>query len=509
MKANYDVLIIGAGLSGIGMACHLAEACPDKRIGILERRSVIGGTWDLFRYPGIRSDSDMFSFGYKFRPWHELKVLADGPSIRRYIVDTAREYGVDKHIQFGLKILRASWSSEDRCWTVTAHNEGSHETCILTCKFLIPCTGYYNYDHGHRPDFAGLERYRGICVHPQHWPEGLDYRGKRVIVIGSGATAVTLVPAMAGKASHVTLLQRSPSYVFSVPGYDKISAVLQKVLPARWVYGLARWRNIRLQRFLYKAAKRRPQRVRSWLLSHVEQQLGHGADMRHFSPRYNPWDERLCAVPDGDLFKVIREGKASVVTDHIETFTETGIRLKSGKSLDADIIITATGLQLQSLGGMEVQVDGQPRHPSSLMTYKSVLMQDVPNLANLFGYTNAPWTLKVDLAANYICRLLNHMDRHGYDVVTPRAPAGEMLDETVMDSLQSGYVQRGRSAVPRQGRTLPWRVLHNFETDRAMLTKHPISDAALEFVRAATTATVTRSRPGRDLVAASMDETAV
>ncbi|UBM08570.1 flavin-containing monooxygenase [Cupriavidus metallidurans] len=509
MNANYDVLIIGAGLSGIGMACHLAEACPGKRVGILERRSAIGGTWDLFRYPGIRSDSDMFSFGYKFRPWHELKVLADGPSIRRYIGDTAREYGVDKWIQFGLKVLRASWSSEDQYWTVTTQQEGSHDTRTLTCKFLIPCTGYYNYDHGHRPDFAGLERFQGICVHPQHWPEDLDYRGKRVIVIGSGATAVTLVPAMAGQASHVTMLQRSPSYVFSVPAYDKISAVLQKMLPARWVYGLARWRNIRLQRFIYRTAKRWPRRVRSWLLSHVEQQLGHGADMRHFSPSYNPWDQRLCAVPDGDLFKVISEGKASVVTDHIETITETGIRLKSGKSLDADIIITATGLQLQSLGGMEVQVDGRPRHPSSLMTYKSVLMQDVPNLANLFGYTNASWTLKVDLAANYICRLLNHMDRHGYNVVTPIAPAGEMLEETVMDSLQSGYVQRGRSTLPRQGRTPPWRVLHNFVADREMLTRHPIHDPALRFVRAATTTTVARGRPACDLVATSMDETAV
>ncbi|WP_011301269.1 flavin-containing monooxygenase [Cupriavidus necator] len=506
MKADFDVLIIGAGLSGIGMACHLAEACPDKRVGILERRSAIGGTWDLFRYPGIRSDSDMFSFGYKFRPWHELKVLADGPAIRRYIADTAREYGVDKSIRFGLKVLRASWSSEDRSWTVTVQQEDSHETHSLTCKFLISCTGYYNYDHGYRPDFTGLERFQGICVHPQHWPQDLDYHGKRVIVIGSGATAVTLVPSMAGKASHVTMLQRSPSYVFSVPAYDKISAVLQKMLPASWVFGLARWRNIRLQRFIYRAARRWPQRVRAWLLSHVEQQLGHGADLRHFSPEYNPWDQRLCAVPDGDLFKAIREGKASVVTDQIDTFTETGVRLKSGRRLDADIIVTATGLQLQSLGGMEVQVDGQPRHASSLMTYKSVLMQDVPNMAHLFGYTNAPWTLKVDLAASYICRLLDHMDRHEYEVVTPGAPAGEMLDETVMDSLQSGYVQRGRNVLPRQGRKLPWRVVHNFEADRDMLTRHPVSDPALAFVRAATTA---RTGKASELVATRMDGTAV
>jgi cation diffusion facilitator CzcD-associated flavoprotein CzcO len=498
-------LIIGAGLSGIGMACHLAKECPDKRVGILERRSAIGGTWDLFRYPGIRSDSDMFSFSYKFRPWHEPKVLADGPSIRRYIADTAREYGVDKCIQFGLKILRAAWSSEQRCWTVTAQKEGSGETSTVTCKYLITCAGYYNHDRGYRPDFPGLERFQGICIHPQHWPEGLDYRGKRVVVIGSGATAVTLVPAMADQAEHVTMLQRSPSYVVSVPAYDKISAALQTVLPARWVYGLARWRNIRLHSVKYKAVKRWPQRIRSRLLSQVEKQLGKGADMQHFSPKYNPWDQRICAVPDGDLFKVIREGKASVVTDHIETFTETGIRLKSGETLDADIIITATGMQLQSLGGMEVQVDGQPRHASSLMTYKSVLMQDLPNMANLFGYIGAPWTLKVDLAANYICRLLNHMDSRGYDVVTPRALAGEMLDETVMDALQSGYVQRGRSSLPRQGRALPWRVLHDFDTDREMLMKHPIDDAALEFVRAATTAKLVHSQPASARVATAID----
>jgi cation diffusion facilitator CzcD-associated flavoprotein CzcO len=489
MKVNYDVLIIGAGLSGIGMACHLAKACPDKHVGIIERRSAIGGTWDLFRYPGIRSDSVMFSFGYKFRPWHELKVLADGDSIRRYIVDTAREYGVDRWIRFGLKILRASWSSDLQCWSVTALKEQSGETVTLTARFLIPCTGYYNYDHGYLPDFPGFERFKGTRVHPQHWPERLDYRGKRVVVIGSGATAVTLVPAMSGEAAHVTMLQRSPSYIFSVPAYDKISAVLQKLLPARSVYRMARWRNIHLQRFIYKAAKRWPKRVRSWLLSHVEQQLGNATHMRHFAPEYNPWDERLCAVPDGDLFKVIREGKASVITDHIVTFTETGIRLKSGRTLEADIIVTATGLQLQSLGGIDVQVDGQPRRAGDLMTYKSVLMQDVPNMANLFGYTNAPWTLKVDLAAGYICRLLDHMDRHGYEVVTPRAPAGEMLDETVMDSLRSGYVQRGRDGLPRQGQALPWRVMHDFASDSEMLTKQPIDDSALEFTRAATART--------------------
>ncbi|MBU9375909.1 NAD(P)/FAD-dependent oxidoreductase [Burkholderia multivorans] len=485
MKTDFDVLIIGAGISGIGMACHLARECPDKRVGILERRHAIGGTWDLFRYPGIRSDSDMFSFGYQFRPWHEYKVLADGPSIRQYVADTAREHGVDRLIRFGVRIDGASWSTERCRWTVSARQEDTGEALTFTCAYLIPCTGYYNHDQGYLPDFPGQERFKGLRVHPQHWPEELDYRGKRVVVIGSGATAVTLVPAMAGRAAHVTMLQRSPSYIFSVPAYDKISAALDRVLPTRWVYGLARWRNIRLQRLIYKAAKRWPRPVRAWLLSHVEKRVGGGVDMRHFTPKYNPWDERLCAVPDGDLFKVLREGKASVVTDHIETFTESGILLKSGKTLEADIIVTATGLQLQSLGGMSLHVDGRHVEVGKTMTYKGVLMQDVPNFAYLFGYTNAPWTLKIDMAANYVCRLLKHMDAEGFQTVTAHAPGGEMLDESILGSLQSGYVQRGQDVLPRQGRALPWRVLHSLEADRDMLLKDGIVDSALVFRRAA------------------------
>ncbi|MGU7778914.1 flavin-containing monooxygenase [Burkholderia sp. PU8-34] len=494
MNADYDVLIIGAGISGIGIACHLARECPGKRVGILERRNAIGGTWDLFRYPGIRSDSDMFSFGYRFRPWHDYKVLADGPSIRRYIADTAREHGVDRLIHFGVRIDDASWSTEQRRWTVSARHEGTGQTSTFTCKTLVPCTGYYNHDQGFLPDFPGQARFKGLRIHPQHWPDDLDYRGKRVVVIGSGATAVTLVPAMADKAAHVTMLQRSPSYIFSVPAYDKLSAALDRVLPTRWVYGIARWRNIRLQRFLYKAAKRWPRRIRSWLLSHVEKQLGGGVDMRHFTPNYNPWDERLCAVPDGDLFKVLRDGRASVVTDHIDTFTENGILLKSGQTLEADVIVTATGLQLQSLGGMNVHVDGRRIEVSNVMTYKGVLVQDVPNFAYLFGYTNAPWTLKVDMAAAYVCRLLKHMDEEGLDMVTARAPNDEMLDESILGSLQSGYVQRGQSVLPRQGRALPWRVLHSLEADREMLLKDAIADPALEFRRAVTGADASIAR---------------
>jgi len=480
MTTNFDVLIIGAGLSGIGMACHLSKACPTKRVGILERRQAIGGTWDLFRYPGIRSDSDMITFGYSFRPWGGHKVLADGATIRQYIEETAREHGVDRLIRFGTKINGANWSSEQRCWTVDAVDEASGEKLRFTCKQLVSCTGYYNHDHGYLPHFPGEDQFRGMRIHPQHWPEDLDYRGKRIVVVGSGATAVTLIPAMAGRAAHVTMLQRSPSYVMTVPGHDKVAAALGHIFPARWVYGMARWRNLRLQQMIYKAAKRWPTRVRSWLLNHVRKQVGSNVDMQHFTPKYNPWDERLCAVPDGDLFKVIREGKASVVTDQIHTFTENGILLKSGKRLEADIVITATGLQLQSLGGMRLTVDGKQVEPSKLMTYKSVLLQDVPNFAYLFGYTNAPWTLKVEMSANYLCRLWRHMDAKGCDVMTARAPAGEMLDESVLGSLRSGYVQRGQAILPRQGRSLPWRVLNNLKADRAMLLNDPVTDAALE-----------------------------
>ncbi len=484
MKPMYDVLIIGAGLSGIGMACHLAQECPGKKVAILERRNAIGGTWDLFRYPGIRSDSDMFSFGFKFRPWHALEVLADGPSIREYIRTTAHEYGMEDKVQFGLKTTKAEWSSEQACWTVTALHEASGETRSFTARYLVGATGYYNYDQGYLPSFPGVERFKGQCIHPQHWPDDLDYAGKRVVVIGSGATAVTVVPAMADKAAHVTMLQRSPTYIFSVPGFDKISEVLNKFLPAPWVYGMARKRNILIQRGLYIAARRWPEKVRKWLLDGVRKEIGEHVDMKHFTPRYNPWDERLCAVPDADLFKAIRAGKASVATDAIETFTETGLQLKSGDHLDADIIITATGLQLQVLGGTELKVDQQTRAVGDLMTYKSVLMQDVPNMAWIVGYTNAPWTLKADIASHYVCRLLNFMDQRGIVAAVPRASGQPEADANILGSLQSGYVKRGAHLLPRQGKDLPWRVLHHYGRDRKMLLKDPIDDGNLEFTRA-------------------------
>lgn len=479
---HFDVLIVGAGLSGIGTACHIQQAFPDKSLAILERRKNLGGTWDLFRYPGIRSDSDMFSFGYQFRPWNELKVLADGPAIRQYITDTAKEFQVDKKIHYGLKILQANWSGSERRWILDAIDESSGEKKQYSCDFFISCTGYYNHDAGYLPSFPGEEQFQGIKVHPQHWPEDLDYSGKKVVIIGSGATAVTLVPAMADKAAHVTMLQRSPSYIFSVPAYDKLSAILRRVLPESLVYRLARKRNITIQRLIYKVSKRWPGLARFRLLSGVRKQLGKGVDMRHFTPSYQPWDERICAVPDADLFEVLKAGKASVVTDTIKTFTRDGIALESGQELKADIIVTATGLNLQTCGGMDLLVDGEPRQLSKLMTYKGALLQDIPNMSFVFGYTNAPWTLKVDLTAHYLCRLFRYMRSHNLQVVTPRAPAGEMQEhETVLGSLQSGYIKRGESILPRQGRSLPWRVLHDFERDRDMLLHAPLEDTALEF----------------------------
>lgn len=497
MQNEFDVLIIGAGLSGIGMACHLARESPGQRVGIIERRQAIGGTWDLFRYPGIRSDSDMFSFGYAFRPWNELKVLADGPAIRQYVQDTAREYGVDKKIRFGLKTISADFSTANDRWTVVALDEASGTEHRFSARVLISCTGYYNYDKGYLPDFPGVKAFKGRVVHPQHWPEDLDYSGKKVVVIGSGATAVTLVPAMAGKAAKVTMLQRSPSYIFSVPGVDKLSGALGKVLPDPLVYKLARTRNIVLQRWMYRAAKRWPEATRKMLLASVKKQLGDKVDMRHFTPRYMPWDERLCAVPNGDLFRALRQGKAEVVTDHIDTFTETGIRLKSGQTLDADIIVTATGLQIQVFGGVSLRVDGKPCTVNQLMTYKGTLLQDVPNMAWIIGYTNASWTLKADIAAQYLCRLINHMDANGLTRFTARAPDGEMQDETIMDSLGSGYIQRARDTLPRQGRDKPWRVLHSYADDKPMLLDGPIDDGVLEFVSAAAPARKPRARTAK------------
>ena len=478
---HFDVLIIGAGLSGIGTACQVTEEFPDRGIAVLERRERLGGTWDLFRYPGIRSDSDMLTFGYKFRPWQELKVLADGASIRQYIADTATEYGVDEKVHYGLKIVAADWSTADSRWTVTAVHDATNETRTYTCGFLVSCTGYYNYDAGYLPSFPGVEKFQGQSIHPQHWPKDLDYTGKKVVVVGSGATAVTLVPSMTAAAEHVTMLQRSPSYIFSVPAFDRISEVLGRVLPDRWVHELGRRRNITIQRGLYLACRRWPKQMRRILLSLVRRQVGPSVDMSHFTPTYMPWDERLCAVPDGDLFKVLASGDASIVTDHIDTFTENGIRLKSGKELEADIVVTATGLDVQMLGGMKLSVDGEARELHDQMTYKSVLVESIPNLAWIFGYTNAPWTLKSDIAGEYLCRLFKHMDDHGHTVATPRDMENSALDVGMLDQLQSGYVQRAKDTLPRQGSKEPWKVLMHYGRDSKMLLEDPIDDSMLQF----------------------------
>lgn len=476
---HYDVLIIGAGLSGIGMACRLAMACPEKRVGILERRQAIGGTWDLFRYPGVRSDSDMFTFGFGFRPWNELKVLADGPAILRYIHDTAREHAVERLVRFGMRTTRASWSSAEERWTVTAVDEQGAEHAF-TASFLVGCTGYYAYEQGYVPAFPGLGEFGGVFVHPQQWPPDLDWKGKRIVVIGSGATAITLVPALASQAAHVTMLQRSPGYVLSVPSRDAISAMLLRILPSRVVFRWARQRNIALQRLLYRAAMRWPARLRALLLAGVHQRLRGAASIADFSPDYEPWVQRLCVVPDGDLFAAFREGKASVVTGEIERFTPTGMVLASGASIDADIVVCATGFQLQVLGGMVLEVDGEVRDPGGLLTYKGVLLEGIPNAAVLFGYINASWTLKVDLAAQYVCRLLAWMDERQARVVEPQAPPGEVTDTCIMDALRAGYVRRDESVLPRQGRSGPWLVSHRYELDRRVLLDDPIDDPCLD-----------------------------
>ena len=478
---HVDILIVGAGMAGIGAACRLSTQFPHKSLAIIERRNAIGGTWDLFKYPGIRSDSDMFTYAYPFRPWQDPQILADGARIQRYIAETAREFGVDQKIRFGVRITRANWCSDAQIWTLTAQHEASAEESIYTCNYLIMCTGYYNHDAGYLPAFPGVAQYRGLFIHPQHWPEHLDYRDKLVVVIGSGATAVTLVPAMADQAAHVTMLQRSPSYIVSVPANDKISSVLKNVLPDSVVYGFARRRNLWKQRGLYLACKRWPKLMQRVLLSLVRKEIGKSVDMRHFTPSYHPWDQRLCAVPDNDLFTKIKSGKASVITDQIECFTETGLRLTSGKELTADIIITATGLNLQMLGGLQLCVDGEIQHVKNHLIYKGVLVQDLPNFAYLFGHANAPWTLKTDLAARYLCRLLTHMEAYKKTVVIPRATAEFMEDTTILDQFSSGYIQRGNQHLPRQGNQYPWKITHHYGQDKDTLLQQPITDKWLTF----------------------------
>jgi len=477
---HVDVLIVGAGLSGIGAACHLRARCPGKTFALLEARDAVGGTWDLFRYPGIRSDSDMFTLGYTFKPWEEAEAIADGPAIRTYIRATAREHGVDQRIRFHHRAVAAEWSTEEARWTVEVERTDTQERLHMTCGFLFMCTGYYRYDEGYTPHFEGRERFRGQIVHPQHWPDELDYAGKRVVVIGSGATAVTLVPAMAEDAAHVTMVQRSPSYVVSLPGTDPLARLLRRLLPTRWAYPIVRWKNVLLTTGFFLACRRWPEQMKRLIRSGVIKRLPAGYDVdTHFAPRYQPWDQRLCLVPDGDLFESISAGKASIVTDRIETFTESGLRLESGTELEADVIITATGLNLMPFGGARFTVDGSEVELPRTMAYKSMMLSDVPNFVYTIGYTNISWTLKADLVAEYACRLINHMDAHGYTRAVPVRDPG-VTARPFLD-FEPGYVLRVLDQLPRQGAERPWRLSMSYIIDVFAIRHGRVDDGVLQF----------------------------
>ena len=480
---HVDVLVVGAGLSGIGAACHLRRECPEKTFTILEGRDAIGGTWDLFRYPGIRSDSDMFTLGYVFKPWTDAKSIAGGPAIREYVREAAREYDVDSQIRFQHKVIRADWSSDTAQWTVTARRTDTGETVQLSCSFLLGCTGYFRYDEGYLPAFEGMADYRGTLVHPQFWPEELEYDGKRVTVIGSGATAVTLVPAVAERAAHVTMVQRSPTYMAALPSSDRIADALRRRLRPDRAYRVIRWKNVLMGIATYQFSRRRPEQMKRFLRRNVAAQLPADFDLdTHFTPSYNPWDQRMCLVPDADLFRAIRKGRASIVTGEIERFTERGLRLRDGRTLESDIIVTATGLNLVALGGIALAVDGEPVNLPDTVAYKGTMLSGVPNLAIALGYTNASWTLRCDLAAAYVCRLLRYMDAHGYDSVRPKAPEGG--ERSPLIGLQAGYVLRSAAQLPTQGPAAPWRVYQNYIKDRRVMRRRPVDDEGVEFGRA-------------------------
>ena len=481
---HFDVLIVGAGLSGIGAAVHLHLSCPTKTYLILEGRPAMGGTWDIFRYPGIRSDSDMHTLGYRFKPWRAAKAIADGPSILDYVHETASEYDVDRHIRYNHLATKASWSTEDARWTIEAEHRGTGETVRFTCNFLFMNSGYYSYREGYTPQFKNVEAFKGQIIHPQKWPEDLDYRNKKVVVIGSGATAMTLVPAMAKDVGHIVMLQRSPTYVVSAPDEDRIANVLRKVLPANWAYGLTRWKNVAFGQFMYRQTRTRPLKVKKRLIDMVRKELGPDYDVEtHFTPKYNPWDQRLCLVPNSDLFQAIRSGKASVVTDEIEGFSEKGIKLKSGKELEADIVITATGLNLVVLGEMQFSVDGAPIDFAKTWSYKGMMYSGVPNLVSTFGYINASWTLRADLTSEYVCRLINHMDAKGARQVTPRLRETDqnMPARPWIGDFSSGYMARMMHRFPKQGDHEPWINPQNYTRDKQMIRFGALEDGALIF----------------------------
>lgn len=482
MKADdFEVLIIGAGLSGVGAACQLQKRCPKRDFAILEARDCIGGTWDLFRYPGVRSDSDMFTLGYSFRPWTDAKSIADGQSILRYVRDTACEHGIERSIRFNHRMIRASWSSKENRWIVEAERGPSREPVYFSCNFLVMCSGYYSYAKGYTPDFLGIARFKGRIVHPQDWTDDVDYAGKRVVVIGSGATAVTLAPELAKAARSVTLIQRSPTYVAAWPDEDRVANTLRRFLPPGTACAIARWKNVAQGMYFYRICKRDPERAKAMILAGARSTLGPDYDLAtHFTPRYNPWDQRLCLAPNDDFFQSIRDNRITVATDEIGTFVESGIKLRSGWQVDADLVITATGLNLQLFGGAQLDIDGRPTDASTLLSYKGVLLSDVPNLASVFGYTNASWTLKAELISGYVCRLLNYMDAHGVRRCTPRN-SDPNIERLPPVDFSSGYFQRSMDKLPRQGPRKPWRINQNYVRDLWDLRVAAIDDGVLEF----------------------------
>lgn len=479
---HVDVLIIGAGISGIGAAYYLQERCPRHSYAILEGRANLGGTWDLFRYPGIRSDSDMFTLGYRFKPWKDPKAIADGASILAYLEETAREYGIDRRIRFGHRVTAARWSSSEAKWTVeVSRADGTSHT--FTCGFMFMCAGYYDYERGHSPEFAGAEDFRGRIVHPQHWTDDIDYEGKRVVVIGSGATAVTLVPELAKRAAHVTMLQRSPTYVLPAPAVDPHAKWLHERLPPAAAYSVTRWKKILFSMGLYQFCRRFPGRARRFVQDIIRSQLPEGYDVdTHFQPEYDPWDQRLCMAADGDLFQAIRSEKASVETDQIERFTASGLRLASGKELEADLVVTATGLRIKLYGGIALEIDGTPFSPQDHIAYKGLMLSDVPNMAFASGYTNASWTLKVELSCEFVCRLLNRMKSRGYDICVPRCGNDGAGAEPILD-LKAGYILRALDEMPKQGSKAPWRLYQNYLLDALTLRHRPLNDGRLELLR--------------------------
>lgn len=484
MVTTIDILIIGAGISGIGLAAHLKQKCPDQSFTVLERRDNIGGTWDLFKYPGIRSDSDMSTFGFTFKPWRQSKVLADGESICNYLNETVHEYDLRDHIRFHQKAIEANYCSEQKRWTVKVENTQTKEIQTYIAQFFVGCTGYYDYDNGFTPNYKNKKTFQGEFIHPQHWPEQLDYTGKKIIVIGSGATAITLIPSLVkGGAGHVTMLQRSPTYIASIPATDAIHAKIRQYVSETSAYQFTRFKNIALQRASFELSRRFPKLMRYALLKAVELQVGEQVDMKHFTPRYNPWEQRLCVVPNGDLFKVLRAGKATIVTDEIDQFTENGILLKSGETLETDIIVSATGLSLQMLGGMQLTVDGKTFKFEESMLYNAVLPSNLPNAAIMIGYVNASWTLKVDIAADYLCKLFNYMKKKHYEQVVAGADDLQRANDTVLGSLSAGYIQRAEHLIPRQGQTAPWIVTHNYLHDRKTLKSAKFTDPILSFTR--------------------------